>query len=96
MALTTAQRSAAVAVLDAYITIPRKVDGKYKQVLPSSPDGKHTVERHEYVGSLGVGYSRILTTTDSGIVHTYQDHQGPEPYRKSGWASYKLSEAMGV
>ena len=53
---------------------------KYLQVMPSS-NGVHIVERHEYVGPEGAGYTDIVRVEKEGVEWIYREHYGREKYR---------------
>ena len=62
---------------------PEQKGDHYVQVMPSSPDGINTIERHEYVGPQGIGYTDITRRTKDGRVWQMMFHYGPETYRDS-------------
>ena len=87
MALTAAQQTAAVVVLDASIPTAQTVgrNGRYIQVIGSSSDGTHTCGLDEYLGPRGVGYTRwVERLDDTGARWRYEVHTGPETERPSG------------
>ncbi len=83
MGLTLTEETDAVAYLDGDFTkTPQKIDGKYVHVLPVEEDGIHTTRMDEYVGPLGVGYTRVVSRgDDKGDVWQCAFHTGPEKYR---------------
>jgi len=88
--LTEKQKKKALALLGTDAPRPVKVNDKYVQVLPFSPDGIHTLQLHEYVMSnrRAVGYITLLSVLDEDgeTEHRYREVQGPLGL-PSGWMS---------
>ena len=83
MALTEAQKTAAIVILDA--EIPQKqntVNGQYVQVVQYDVDGIHSVGLHQYLGPNGIGFVRFVERDDiGGTPWQYYTHTGPEEHR---------------
>ena len=60
---------------------PEQKGDHYVQVMPSSPDGITTVERHEYYGPYGIGYIEIAYREKDERTWRRMDHYGPETWR---------------
>lgn len=94
MALTPGEKINCIEVMDANVpTDPSLVGGKYVQVMPITV-GVVTCGMWEYEGPSGVGYIRYtkqVDDADSGLMHIYRLHTGPESYRDQydGWTEYR-------
>ena len=97
--MTPEEKTEAIEVLDANIPSSQSVDssGKYVQIKPYLPDGKHTVYLMEYVAPpgipAGVGFCRYVSVPEDGdadLINVFAVPFGPSPWA-SGWSTYRLS-----
>lgn len=86
--LTEQQQTEAIALLNDSIT-PRKgiISRKYKQVLPYSPDGIHTVFLDVYSGN-DEGYTKRVVVAEGEKMCMYSESVGNESGRPLGWVEY--------
>jgi hypothetical protein len=88
MALTTRQKSDAVAILDGAIPQAQRLNaqGKYTQFVARAVYSAHTVGMDEYQGPQGVGYTRFVQCEDADkTLWRYVWHSGPEDRPHDAW-----------
>lgn len=79
--ITTTDKTKAVALRDTQLPAVKMTKGKYVQVMPIQANVDVIIQRHEYVGPEGIGYTDITELAKGDRRWTCANHVGPEKYR---------------